>query len=70
MCRAKLLKRSARATKGQGEVRVRLTTLILPNGYTVKFDAVPTNAGTGGNESTDKEGTVHGDTTAAPMRAP
>lgn len=48
--------------KGQGEVRVRLTTLILPNGYTVKFDAVPTNAGTGGNESTDKEGTVHGDT--------
>ena len=39
--------------KGQGEVRVRLTTMILPNGYTVKFDAVPTNAGTGGNESTD-----------------
>src|SRR5437868_7298575 len=25
--------------KGRGEVRVRLTTLILPNGYTVRFDA-------------------------------
>ena len=39
--------------KGQGEVRIRLTTMILPNGYTVKFDAVPTKPGTGGNESTD-----------------
>jgi len=48
--------------KGTGEVRVRLTTLILPNGYTVKFDAVPTNAGTGGGESTDKEGNIKGDT--------
>jgi hypothetical protein len=48
--------------KGTGELRVRLTTMILPNGYTVKFGAVPTNAGTGGNESTDKEGTIHGDT--------
>lgn len=48
--------------KGRGEVRIRLTTMILPNGYTVKFDAVPTNAGTGGNESTDKEGQIKGDT--------
>lgn len=48
--------------KGRGEVRIRLTTMILPNGYTVKFDAVPTNAGTGGNETTDKEGQVKGDT--------
>jgi hypothetical protein len=48
--------------KGRGEVRIRLTTMILPNGYTVKFDAVPTNAGTGGNESTDKEGQVKRDT--------
>ncbi len=47
--------------KGRGEVRIRLTTMILPNGYTVKFDAVPTNAGTGGNESTDKEGKINGD---------
>ena len=51
--------------KGQGEVRVRLTTLILPNGYTVQFDAVPTNAGTGGGESTDKEGNIKGDTDKA-----
>ena len=48
--------------KGTGEVRIRLTTLILPNGYTTKFDAVPTNAGTGGGESTDKEGQIKGDT--------
>jgi len=48
--------------KGRGEVRIRLTMLILPNGYTVKFDAVPTNAGTGGNETTDKEGQIKGDT--------
>lgn len=51
--------------KGRGEVRVRLTTLILPNGYTVKFDAVPKNAGTGGNETTDKEGQINGDTDRA-----
>jgi hypothetical protein len=51
--------------KGTGEVRIRLTTLILPNGYTVKFDAIPTNAGTGGNESTGKEGEIKGDTDKA-----
>ncbi len=51
--------------KGQGEVHIRLTTMILPNGYTVKFDAVPTNAGTGGNESTTSEGQVNGDTDKA-----
>jgi len=48
--------------KGTGELKIKLNTMILPNGYTVNFNAVPTNAGTGGNESTDKEGTVHGDT--------
>ena len=51
--------------KGHGEMRIRLTTMILPNGYTVKFDAVPTNAGTGGNETTDKEGKIKGDTDKA-----
>ncbi len=51
--------------KGRGEVRIRLTTMILPNGYTVNFDAVPTNAGTGGNETTDKEGQINGDTDKA-----
>ena len=48
--------------KGQGEVRIRLTTIILPNGYSTKFDAIPTNAGTGGGESTGKEGEIKGDT--------
>jgi hypothetical protein len=48
--------------KGTGEMRIRLTTLILTNGYTVRFDAVPSNAGTGGNESTGKEGEIKGDT--------
>jgi hypothetical protein len=48
--------------KGRGEMRIRLTSMILPNGYTVRFDAVPANAGTGGNESTDKEGQIKGDT--------
>jgi hypothetical protein len=48
--------------KGTGEMRIRLTTMILPNGYTVRFDAVPANAGTGGNETTGKEGEIKGDT--------
>jgi type IV secretion system protein VirB10 len=48
--------------KGTGEIRLRLNTMILPNGYVVNFNAIPTNTGTGGNESTDKEGNVHGDT--------
>jgi type IV secretion system protein VirB10 len=51
--------------KGTGEMRIRLTTMILPNGYTVRFDAVPSNAGTGGNETTDKEGEIKGDTNKA-----
>src|SRR5229473_2028107 len=48
--------------KGTGEIRLRLNSMILPNGYAVDFNAIPTNAGTGGNESTDSEGKVHGDT--------
>lgn len=48
--------------KGRGEVRIRLNTMILPNGYTVDFNAVPTNAGTGGNETTEGEGKIKGDT--------
>ena len=48
--------------KGTGEIRMRLNTMILPNGYTVNFNAIPTNTGTGGNESTDSEGKIHGDT--------
>jgi hypothetical protein len=45
-----------------GEIRVRLNSMILPNGYVVDFNAIPTNAGTGGNESVDSEGNIHGDT--------
>ena len=48
--------------KGRGEVMVRLTTMILPNGYTVNFNAIPTGAGTGGNESVEEEGRVKSDT--------
>jgi type IV secretion system protein VirB10 len=51
--------------KGRGEVRMRLNTIIMPNGYSVKFGAVPSNAGTGGNESTDKEGNISGDSDKA-----
>jgi type IV secretion system protein VirB10 len=51
--------------KGTGEMRIRLTTMILPNGYTVRFDAVPANAGTGGNETTGNEGEIKGDTNKA-----
>jgi type IV secretion system protein VirB10 len=47
--------------KGRGEIRMRLNSMILPNGYSVDFNAVPTNAGTGGNESTDSEGKIQGD---------
>jgi len=48
--------------KGTGEIRLRLNSMILPNGYVVDFNAIPTNAGTGGNEATDSEGKIHGDT--------
>src|SRR2546427_5740807 len=48
--------------KGRGEIRVRLNTMILPNGYTVSFNAVPTNAGTGGNETVEEEGKNKRDT--------
>jgi hypothetical protein len=51
--------------KGRGEIRIRLNTMILPNGYTVNFNAIPSNAGTGGNESTDNEGKIKGDTDKA-----
>jgi len=51
--------------KGTGEIRLRLNSMILPNGYAVDFNAVPTNAGTGGNEATDSEGKMHGDTDKA-----
>ena len=51
--------------KGRAELAVRLTTMILPNTYTVNLAAAPSNAGTGGHESVDKEGTIHGDSDKA-----
>src|SRR5215467_3468859 len=46
--------------KGRGEFRLRLESLILPNGYTVDLLAVPRSADTGGKETTDEEGKVTG----------
>jgi hypothetical protein len=47
---------------GRGELMIRLTTIILPNAYMVKLNAVPGgSAGTGGNESVDSEGQIKGD---------
>src|SRR5260370_28170494 len=46
--------------KGRGEFRMRLNTLILPNGYTVDLTAVPRSAESGGNETMDPEGKATG----------
>jgi len=46
--------------KGKGEFRLRLESLILPNGYTVDLLAAPHSADTGGGETTDSEGKVTG----------
>lgn len=46
--------------KGRGEFRLRLETLIFPNGYTVDLLAAPRSADTGGKETTDAEGKVEG----------
>ena len=39
--------------KGRGEFRLRLNTMIFPNGYTVDLLAVPRSADGGGKETTD-----------------
>jgi type IV secretion system protein VirB10 len=46
--------------KGRGEFRIRLETLILPNGYTVNLLAAPRSADSGGKETIDSEGKVTG----------
>jgi len=46
--------------KGRGEFRLRLDTLILPNGYTVSLNAAPRSADSGGKETMDPEGKVTG----------
>jgi type IV secretion system protein VirB10 len=47
--------------KGHGEFRMRLESLIFPNGYTVDLLAAPRSADTGGKETTDSEGKVTGE---------
>jgi hypothetical protein len=46
--------------KGKGEFRIRLDTLIFPNGYTVNLNAAPRSADSGGKETMDSEGKVTG----------
>jgi type IV secretion system protein VirB10 len=46
--------------KGRGEFRLRLDTLILPNGYTVSLNAAPRSVDSGGKETMDSEGKVTG----------
>src|SRR6266852_597824 len=46
--------------KGKGEFRLRLNTLILPNGYTVNLNAAPRSADSSGKETMDSEGKVTG----------
>jgi type IV secretion system protein VirB10 len=46
--------------KGKGEFRLRLDTLIFPNGYTVNLNAAPRSADSGGKETMDSEGKVTG----------
>ena len=46
--------------KGRGEFRMKLNTLILPNGYTVDLNADPRSADSGGNETMDSEGKTTG----------
>src|SRR6266550_1283510 len=44
--------------KSVGEISMRLNSMIRPNGYTVDFNAIPSNACSGGTESTDSEGKI------------
>lgn len=48
--------------KGRGEIMLRLTNMILPNGYQVSLLATPNEASTGGADTVDKEGKIKGDT--------
>jgi hypothetical protein len=46
--------------KGRGEFRIKLDTLIFPNGYTVNMNATPRSADSGGKETIDSEGQING----------
>jgi hypothetical protein len=45
--------------KGKGQLRIRLNTLIFPNGYTVDLNAEPHSTDAGGTK-TDSEGKITG----------
>jgi hypothetical protein len=45
--------------KGRGELRIRLNTLVLPNGYTVELNAAPHSSDADGAK-TDSEGKITG----------
>ena len=47
--------------KGRAELQVRLTNIILPNGYLARLDAIPTGADTGANDTVGEEGKIKGD---------
>ena len=51
--------------KGRGELMMKLTEMILPNGYMVNLNAMPNGAGTGGGEKVDSEGKIVGDSDKA-----
>jgi hypothetical protein len=46
--------------KGKGEFRMKLDTLIFPNGYTVDLNAEPRSGDSGGKSTVDQEGKVQG----------
>ena len=48
--------------KGRGEIMLRLTNMILPNGYQVSLLATPNGVSSGGADTVDKEGKIKGDT--------
>lgn len=51
--------------RGRGQLVLKITQLILPNGYTVSLEGAPSNVGTGGGETTGKEGQIKGPTSRA-----
>lgn len=48
--------------KGRGEIMLRLTSMILPNGYSVSLLGTPNDANGGGADTVDKEGKIKGNT--------
>lgn len=46
--------------RGKGELRIRLNTLVLPNGYTVDLNAGPNSTDSSSRTKTDSEGKITG----------